>query len=356
MSSDRMVSRPLSAGEPEASPPLLSIVIKALNEEAKIRQCLESVLAEVSGLGVTWEIVLGDSVSTDKTVEIALGYPVKVVQFCRIEDRGCGSGVQLGYQHSRGAVLFFLDGDMMVQPGFLSAALGALEHDATLGGVAGLMSDAVVRNVFDAHRVESAVSSVAKDELWLNGGGVYRREAIDQAGGYAANRNLKGWEEADLGMRVRAAGWHLRRIPVPAVTHVGHSLGTVAVLRSLWRSGRSYSSGVLLRQSIGHPWFFDTVRLLAHPLSMMSWWLLGLASASWGIAQSSGTALQLWGAASLLVVLGMILIKRGIRRGVLSVFMWNYLAAGLLCGLFLPSRLPTEPIESIELNRAGTGP
>lgn len=335
---------------------MVSIVIKALNEEAKIRQCLESALAEARSLEVSWEVVLGDSISTDKTVEIALGYPVKVVQFCHVEDRGCGSGVQLGYQHSRGSVLFFLDGDMMVQPGFLTAALRALEQDPTLGGVAGLMSDAVVRNAFDAHRVEAAVSAIAKDELWLNGGGVYRRKAIEQAGGYAANRNLKGWEEADLGMRVRAAGWHLRRIPVPAVTHVGHSLGTVAVLRSLWRSGRSYSSGVLLRQSMGHPWLLDTIRLLAHPLGMMSWWLLGLACAAWSIVQSSGLPVLLWGIASLIVVLGMMLVKRDMRRGVLSVFMWNYLAVGLLCGLFLPWRSPTEPIESVELSNVGNSP
>lgn len=355
MSSERVVSRPSGQAGGGEAPPMVSVVIKALNEESKIQQCLESVLAEVERLGVSWEIVLGDSISTDRTVEIALKYPVRVVQFCHLEDRGCGSGVQLGYQHSRGSVLFFLDGDMMVQPGFLSAALQALEQDPTLGGVAGLMSDAVVRNAFDAHRVEAAVSSVAKDELWLNGGGVYRRDAIEMAGGYAANRNLKGWEEADLGMRVRAAGWHLRRIHVPAVTHVGHSLGTVAVLRSLWRSGRSYSSGVLLRQALGHPWFLDTVRLLVHPLGMMSWWLLGLACVVWSFAQASGTALMLWGGASLLVLLGMMLIKRSIRRGALSVFMWNYLAAGLLCGLFLPWRSPTERIDSVELSNSGSG-
>lgn len=121
-----------SAGDGEA-PPVVSIVIKALNEEAKIRQCLESALAEARSLEVSWEIVLGDSISSDKTVEIALGYPVKVFQFCHVEDRGCGSGVQLGYQHSRGSVLFFLDGDMMVQPGFLTAALRALDQDPTLG-------------------------------------------------------------------------------------------------------------------------------------------------------------------------------------------------------------------------------
>jgi len=218
------------------------------------------------------------------------------------------------------------------------------------------MSDAVIRNAFDAHRVEAGVSAIAQDELWLNGGGVYRREAIEQAGGYAANRNLKGWEEADLGMRVRAAGWRLRRIPVPAVTHVGHSLGTVAVLRSLWRSGRSYSSGVLLRQSMGHPWLLDTIRLLAHPLGMMSWWLLGLVCAAWGIVQSSALALLLWGIASLLVVVGMMFVKRDMRRGVLSVFMWNYLAVGLVCGLFLPWRAPTEPIESVELSNVGKSP
>lgn len=356
MSSAPLNSRPPGqAGDAKASP-MLSIVIKALNEEAKIRRCLESALAEVEGLGVSWEIVLSDSISTDKTVEIALGYPVRVVQFSRLQDRGCGPGVQLGYQYSRGSVIFFLDGDMVVQPGFLAAALRALEQDPTLGGVAGLLTDAYVRNAFDAHRVESAVSSIAKDELWLNGGGVYRREAIVQAGGYAANRNLKGWEEADLGMRVRAAGWHLRRIPMPAVTHDGHHLSTVQVLRSVWRSGRAFSSGVLLRQAVGHAWFFDCIRLLAHPVGMMAWWFLGLCSAMWSFWQSTGLPLQAWGAASVLGVLGVMVVKRGLRRGALSIFMWHYWALSIVIGLTLSGRSPAEPIAGVELSGKGNSP
>ena len=40
----------------------------------------------------------------------------------------------------------------------------------------------------------------------MNGGGLYRRKAIEQVG-YLSDRNLHGYEEFDLGVRLRAQGW-----------------------------------------------------------------------------------------------------------------------------------------------------
>ena len=45
----------------------------------------------------------------------------------------------------------------------------------------------------------------------MNGGGLYRRSAIEQTG-YLSDRNLHGYEEFDLGIRLRDAGWQLHRL------------------------------------------------------------------------------------------------------------------------------------------------
>lgn len=330
--------------------PALSVVIKAYNEEAKIGACLRSVMQALQACPLSAEVVVADSVSADRTVAIAQEFPVRVVQFRHAHERGCGAGVQLGYQCARGRYVLLLDGDMQLQPGFLPAALQALHDDPRLAGVAGLLVDTEVRNAFDRHRVNDAVSSVARMEQWLNGGGLYRRQAIEQSGGYAADRNLKGWEEADLGMRLRAHGFALRRISVEAVRHEGHASGTAALLRRLWRGGRAAAGGVLLRQAWGRAWFVDAVRLLAEPLATLAWWGLGLLAAALALGMADARPVLLWLLATAAALLAQCWRKRSVRAGLTSIGLWHFWAAGLLTGLVKPRVPPQQPIDCIDLS------
>ena len=113
---------------------------------------------------------------------------------------------------------------------------------------------------------------------------------------------------------------------------------------------------MLLRQAAGHAWFFDCIRLLAHPVGTMAWWFLGLCSAVWGLWQSTALPLQVWGAASVFGILGVMLVKRGVRRGALSIFMWHYWALSIVIGLTLSGRSPAEPIAGVELSGKGNSP
>jgi glycosyltransferase involved in cell wall biosynthesis len=67
----------------------LGIIIKTLNEEVGVSRAIESALAaaEAHGGGV----IVADSGSTDSTAEIALEYPIKVVQLHRVQERRCGT-------------------------------------------------------------------------------------------------------------------------------------------------------------------------------------------------------------------------------------------------------------------------
>ncbi|WP_413243246.1 glycosyltransferase family 2 protein, partial [Pseudomonas ogarae] len=70
----------------------------------------------------------------------------------------------------------------------------------------------------------------------LNGGGLYRRTAIEQVG-YLSDRNLHGYEEFDLGVRLRASGWRLHRLDRSFVRHFGHAINAYALLVRRWKSG-----------------------------------------------------------------------------------------------------------------------
>lgn len=54
----------------------VSIIIKALNEESRIGSAIESALAALAGS--QGEVIVADSGSSDRTVEIARRYPVLV--------------------------------------------------------------------------------------------------------------------------------------------------------------------------------------------------------------------------------------------------------------------------------------
>ena len=62
----------------------VSIVIKALNEEESIERCIKSALKSIKG--ISGEIILVDSISTDKTIEISKKYPIRILQLKNPED------------------------------------------------------------------------------------------------------------------------------------------------------------------------------------------------------------------------------------------------------------------------------
>ena len=99
--------------------PRLSIVVPAYNEEAVIGRFIESVHAEVSPLGVTWEIVVVDDGSTDATVKIVRDAAVRDaaragdrVRLLEIAHRGKGAAVREGFLAARGEWVLMADADL----------------------------------------------------------------------------------------------------------------------------------------------------------------------------------------------------------------------------------------------------
>jgi glycosyltransferase involved in cell wall biosynthesis len=329
--------------------PVVSIIIKALNEERHIAACIEAALREAASVG--GEVVLVDSLSTDRTVEIASRYPIRIVQFANIEDRGCGAAVQLGYQHAEGEFIYVLDGDMILKPDFLGLALAVLRADTALAGVGGRLADTSVLTASDHKRAQTASRLRAPlDVEELGGGGLYRQAAIE-AVGYLAHRWLPAFEEAELGMRLRAAGWRLRRLPDTAVTHNGHAESDLGMMRRLWRNRRAHAGGMLLRAALGTAWWKAACRKQWHVL--LTFVLHGLALAT-GLLFAApfslspvmlicGTETLLWG--------GMLCLlsarKRSVYRGALAVLLWHYFAAAALIGFFRRLPDPRTPIVSI---------
>lgn len=99
----------------------ISVIIKAYNEERHIAAAIESALKELRDRD--GEVVLADGGSLDRTVQIASQYPIRIVQLMNVEERSCGVGAQMGYENSEGEFLYLMDGDMVLERGFIDKAL-----------------------------------------------------------------------------------------------------------------------------------------------------------------------------------------------------------------------------------------
>lgn len=334
-------------------PCTVSVVIKALNEERRIEAAVQSALAAVAEVG--GEVILADSCSTDRTVEIASRYPITIVQLANPAERCCGAGPQMGYQHAKGEFIYILDGDMKMLPGFLPAAVAYMRQHPNVVGVGGMVVEMNKESLEYIARMERASGHMQPGEVdRLDMGGLYRKAAVD-ATGYFSDRNLHSYEEFDLAVRLRVRGGRLWRLNVESVQHHGHDAPPYALLRRRWQSKYICGLGELLRASWGQPQLrlmLTGVRELKLYIAVLMWW-----------AALSGIALLITPlsvkAFSMVIVLVMPLIgmawrKRSIRKAVFSVVSWSYNTAGLIRGALTPQVDARAPLGTVMLRKAAS--
>ena len=105
--------------------PLVSIIIPARNEEASLKACLGSLLAQT---GVTFEIIVVDDHSTDRTAEIANSFSkqkVRVIEAAPLPQAWTGKNHALatGSRLATAEWLLFTDADTIHESGSLARAL-----------------------------------------------------------------------------------------------------------------------------------------------------------------------------------------------------------------------------------------
>ena len=326
----------------------VSVVIKALNEESGIAATIESALRAVSKVG--GEVVLADSCSTDATVELAMKYPVRIVQLANASERCCGVGPQLGYQHSSGEFIYIIDGDMQLLDGFLEEALAILAQRPDVAGVGGRVVELNTESLEYVSREQRAAAHRHTGSVdRLDGGGLYRRSAIEAAG-YFSDRNLHSYEEYDLGVRLRSLGWKLWRLPHGAVNHFGHDAPPYRLLMRRWRTRYVCGLGELIRAAAGQPrlpMVLAGLTELRLYLAVVIWWAVLFSVPLWPL--SVVARIIIFGLILAFPVAVMTWRKRSFNQALYAVVSWCFHSAGLLRGLLQKPRRQSEVIASTVL-------
>ena len=113
----------MTATETAPEHPQVSVIVPARNEEACLGTCLESLVAQQ---GLTFEILVVDDHSIDRTREIASSFPaVRIIEAGPLPSgwTGKNNAVASGAREAKGDWLLFTDADTVHLPGSLERSL-----------------------------------------------------------------------------------------------------------------------------------------------------------------------------------------------------------------------------------------
>lgn len=220
--------------------PLVSVVIPVYNEIAYTYGCLVSILEHTKD--VAYEVIIGDDVSTDATMELAK-FTENVV-ICRNEtNQGFLRNCNQAAKAARGKYIMFLNNDTKVTPGWLSSLVNLMEGDHTIG-MAGsklvypdgrlqeaggiIWSDGSGWNYGRLDDPDKPEYNYVKDVDYISGAAILlSNELWKEIGGFDDRYAPAYCEDSDLAFEVRRKGYRVVYQPLSKVIHFeGVSNGT----------------------------------------------------------------------------------------------------------------------------------
>lgn len=202
----------------------LSVVIPTYNRLPILQKCLRALEGQRLSAPVEhYEVVVVDDGSTDATVawirENAAALPhVRLIQQ---EHGGPAEGRNRGVREARGDVIVFIDSDLVVLPDFLNCHGRALERHWSRSGNRLCFTYGAVINTANFDDPTSEPHKL-RDLSWAyfaTGNVAIDREVLERSGLFDTAFRLYGWEDLELGERLRRMGVELVRCPEAAGYH-----------------------------------------------------------------------------------------------------------------------------------------
>lgn len=224
-------------------PGTVAVVIPSWNTLGFLPGCLSSLHDQ----GAELELLVVDNGSTDGSIEYLAEQSVPHVALP--ENIGFAAAVNLGARRTGAPAVLVLNADTVLEPGCAGRLLEALQADPSLGGVQPrilqLENEEGGRGSIDAAHLYSAGQALTRDgRAFELGAGeeqrpehLRRREVFGACGAACLLRRelfageLGGYDESyfafyedvDLNVRARIAGWDFQYVPEAVVWHAGNA-------------------------------------------------------------------------------------------------------------------------------------
>lgn len=189
--------------------PLVSVIVPCYDSARTLALCLRSVAAQTYR---PIETIVVDDGSTDGSPEIAASLGAVVLRTGA--NRGPSVARNVGAEHARGEILFFLDSDVALEDTAVATAVAALRADPGLAAVCGVYHPEPLLTPSLAARYRS----LQIDHFWMDDRGVYasphtslfiiRAEVFAQVGPF--HPDLRHTEPLEYGQRLRRHRHRLR--------------------------------------------------------------------------------------------------------------------------------------------------
>ncbi|WP_026100767.1 glycosyltransferase family 2 protein [Synechococcus sp. PCC 7336] len=262
-----------------------SVVIPTYNRLPILRKCLQAIAQQKPGSYENYEAIVVDDGSTDGTVEWLEQAGLERVKWFVQDHRGPAAARNLGVSRSQGDTIVFIDSDLVVVDDFLAAHAKALEErNRTSRDPSGLSRSFTYGRVintsnFDDPRSEPVKPTDFSAAFFATGNVAIARHWLDavtesEDGPFDTRFQLYGWEDLELGVRLKKIGLKLVKCPAAAGYHwnPAFSLDRIPYLIDReWQRGRM---GVLFYEK--HPTWEVRMMIQMTPLHRILWGLLSL--------------------------------------------------------------------------------
>jgi GT2 family glycosyltransferase len=220
----------------------IGIVAIGRNEGERLRRCLESASAQSHGATVVYV----DSGSSDGSVALAKQLGAIVVEldmsipFTAARARNEGFA-QLMRSSPPTEFVQFVDGDCEIVAGWLDRAAEALKADEHLAVVCGRRRERFPQASVYNRLCDIEWNTPVGEARSCGGDSMMRVAAFRQVGGF--DGSVIAGEEPELCVRLRAAGWKIRRVDVEMTLHDAAMTRFAQWWKRMVRGGHAYAQG-----------------------------------------------------------------------------------------------------------------
>jgi len=280
------------------SPPSLTAIVIARNEEEMIGACLsrcQAAVARASMEGLVGEakLVLVDSASTDRTREIAASLGVEVLAIPPSWPLSAAAGRYVGLLHTLSDLVLFVDGDFILDPEWLPVGLRVLA-DPNIAAACGMEMESLQGSTaisrYQRRLLEQTTPREDLVDTQAVAVGLFRRSWVWRAGGIQPF--LKGAEDRDVAIRIRLLGGRIVKTrQIMGVHHwsPGEDLNLIEYLRSVakWSFGEGQAARFARREPAIRRIYLSRYIHLRHAVQIWT----GLVTLAAGASVAAGIAL-----------------------------------------------------------------
>jgi glycosyltransferase involved in cell wall biosynthesis len=257
-----------------------SVVIPTYNRQPILEKCLRALESQrFDQAAITgYEIVVVDDGSGDRTVDWLQTHASEFphVRLFQQKHQGPAAARNLGVEKASGDTIIFIDSDLVVTDRFLQA-----HAEALLDGQRSLRSDRVFTygRVINTCKFDDPTSEPFKitdfsAAYFATGNVAIARHWLEQAGLFDTRFQLYGWEDLELGVRLKQLGLTLIKCPNAVGYHWHPAFSLAQIPKLIDQEIQRGRMGVLFYQK--HPTWDVRMMIQMTWLHRILWGLLSL--------------------------------------------------------------------------------